>query len=83
MHKKTFKCVQCGECIVPAADVKHKDGKKSRTGCVLFHDHRYERKSRPEQPRKAKSTRMAPQPANPNERNAAEPTDSGVRRAHM
>jgi hypothetical protein len=57
MNEKTFKCVQCGECIVPATDVKQKDGKKSRTGCVLFHDHRYERKSPPKQPLKAGSAK--------------------------
>jgi hypothetical protein len=49
MKQKTFKCVQCGECMVQPGTKKPKDGNESRTGCVLFHDHRYARKSPPKQ----------------------------------
>jgi len=40
MKTKTFKCVQCGECMVQADGKPLNNGKPSRTGCVLFHDQR-------------------------------------------
>jgi hypothetical protein len=45
MDTKTFKCVQCGECMVQSGGVQGKDGKPSRTGCVLFHDKRPKKKT--------------------------------------
>lgn len=50
MKEKTFKCVQCGECIVPPT-VEQKNAEPSRTGCVLFHDHRYKK---PEEQKESK-----------------------------
>jgi hypothetical protein len=44
MKEKTFKCVQCGECIVPPTG-EQKDAAPSRTGCVLFHDQGYLKKN--------------------------------------
>ncbi len=40
MKTKTFKCVQCGECMVQADGKPLNNAKQSRTGCVLFHDQR-------------------------------------------
>jgi len=51
MKTKTFKCVQCGECMVQADGKPLKDGKQSRTGCVLFHDQRTQRSVRQEPPK--------------------------------